>query len=592
MTAVVHCLEAWRHYLLGTKFVVVTDNVANTYFKTQKKLSPKQARWQEFLSEFEFEWVHKPGKHNEVADALSRKMVHDYVAALTLVESDFYGRIQEAAAQDSAYQKLLDQIKAGELRKYWIEDGILYAKGSRAYIPTGALRNELLKETHDSQWAGHPGVNRMMALLSRQFYWPKMEQDVERYVKTCLVCQLDKSERTKEAGLLQPLPIPERPWQSVSMDFILGFPKVGGMASILVVVDRFSKYAVFIAAPKVCTAEHAAELFFKNVIKYFGIPQDIVSDRDTRFTGRFWTALFNLMGSDLKFSTTNHPQTDGQTERINQLLEEYLRHFVTASQKNWVSLLDVAQFSYNLHKASSTGMSPFELVHGFQPTAPHVIALQRSGGACPAAYRFARTKQELYDEAKDSLAKAQRRMKKYVDKGRRDIEFQVGEKVLLKLTPQIWKKISAKQIHRGLVPRYDGPFTVVNRVGQVAYRLELPDRLKIHPTFHVSFLKKFHEDEADEQRGQKRAPPVIRFQTERKIAKILDHRTLGQSKKNRRTDYLVQWEGEAVEEAVWEKSVNLWQFEDVIAKYLDEKSACSDPTRTSNSSSGGGLLHR
>ncbi|KZV51417.1 hypothetical protein F511_20581 [Dorcoceras hygrometricum] len=334
--AVVHCLEVWRHYLLGTKFVVFTDNVANTYFKTQKKLTPKQARWQEFLSEFDFQWVHKAGKHNEVADALSRKSVQDYVAALTVIDSDFCGRIRDASLLDQVYQKLIDQVRNGEIRKYWIEDGLLFAKGSRAYVPSGPLRKELLRETHDPQWAGHPGVARMLALLSRKYYWPKMEDDVEHYVRTCLFCQLDKTERLKEAGLLQPLPIPERPWQSVSMDFILGFPKVNGLASILDVVDRFSKYAVFIGAPKVCSAELTAELFFKNVIKYFGIPQDIVSDRDTRFTGRFWTALFNMMGSELKFSTANHPQTDGQTERMNQLLEEYMRHYVTASQRNWV----------------------------------------------------------------------------------------------------------------------------------------------------------------------------------------------------------------------------------------------------------------
>ncbi|KAL0364743.1 UNVERIFIED_CONTAM: Transposon Ty3-I Gag-Pol polyprotein [Sesamum angustifolium] len=128
--------------------------------------------------------------------------------------------------------------------------------------------------------------------------------------------------------------------------------------------------------------------------------RDIVSDRDARFTGRFWTALFNMMGTELKFSTANHPQTDGQTERVNALVEDYLRHYVSASQRNWVDLLDVAQFSYNLHKSSATGMSPFELAYGQQPTTPHEISVQRTGGKCPAAYRYARSKQELLDEAR------------------------------------------------------------------------------------------------------------------------------------------------------------------------------------------------
>jgi len=189
--------------------------------------------------------------------------------------------------------------------------------------------------------------------------------------------------------LLQPLPIPERPWVSVSMDFIIGFPKVDGMNTIMVVVDRFTKYAVFVAAPTMCTAEVVVELFYRNVVKYFGVPSDIISDRDVRFMGRFWTTLFNMMGTRLKFSTANHPQIDGQTERINALLEEYLRHYVTAMQRNWLELLDSAQFCYNLQKSSATEASPFELVLGAQPQTPAEIAVQISGGKSPTAYRFA-----------------------------------------------------------------------------------------------------------------------------------------------------------------------------------------------------------
>ena len=170
-----------------------------------------------------------------------------------------------------------------------------------------------------------------MTLLSRSYYWLKMGEDVQAYVKSCLVCQLDKTEKKKMAGLLQPLPIPEKPWQSISMDFILGFPKAWECKSIFVVVDRFSKYSVFMAAPEACPAEEAANLFFSHVVKHFGLPKDIISDRDARFTGRFWVELFKLLGLELKFSTANHPQTDGQTERINGLLEEYLRHYVTAT---------------------------------------------------------------------------------------------------------------------------------------------------------------------------------------------------------------------------------------------------------------------
>ena len=313
--------------------------------------------------EFDFCWVHRPGRQNQVADALSRKAVETYVAALTSVQSDFLDRVRAQITVDATYLQLREKVKEGLVRKYWLDDGLLYAKGGRLFVPaSGSLRNELIRETHDPEWAGHPGVERMMALLSREYYWPKMEEDIELFVRTCLACQLDKTERRKQPGLLQPLPIPDRAWDSVSMDFITGFPEVKGMRSILVVVDRFPKYAVFIAAPHACTAHVAAELFVNNVVKVFGLPKDVVCDRDARFTGRFWTYLFKLLGTELKFSTANHPQTDGQTERVNALLEDYLRHYVTASQRNWLSLLDVAQFSYNIHKSSATGLSPAEFV--------------------------------------------------------------------------------------------------------------------------------------------------------------------------------------------------------------------------------------
>ncbi|KAL3524838.1 hypothetical protein ACH5RR_013210 [Cinchona calisaya] len=205
-------------------------------------------------------------------------------------------------------------------------------------------------------------MHRTLALMHNGYYWPRMRDDVETYVRTCLVCQQDKIEQSKTAGLLEPLPVPERPWESVSMDFIVGLPKFEGCQTIMVVVDRFSKYGTFIAASKDCPAEEAARLFMKHIIKYWGVPRIIVSDRDPRFTGKFWTELFELLGSELNMSTSSHPQMDGQTERANALLELYLRHYVSSTQQNWAKLLDVAQFSFNLQVNESTGKSPFEIV--------------------------------------------------------------------------------------------------------------------------------------------------------------------------------------------------------------------------------------
>ncbi|KAI5678652.1 hypothetical protein M9H77_09602 [Catharanthus roseus] len=227
MTAIIHCLRIWRHYLLGSRFVIMTDNIATSYFQTQKKLSPKQARWQDFLAEFDYSLEYKPGKANVVADALSCKVE---LASISRVDSILLKRIKE--------------------------------------------------ECHDSKWAGHPGMKRTLALLKTTYYWPQMQDEVESYVRTCLICQQDKVEQNAPSGLLDPLPIPKRPLESVSIDFITSLPKSEGFGSIIVVVDRFSKYATFIPAPTDCTAEKTARLFLKNVVKLWGVPSNIVSDRD------------------------------------------------------------------------------------------------------------------------------------------------------------------------------------------------------------------------------------------------------------------------------------------------------------------------
>ncbi|KAE8696991.1 cytochrome P450 78A7-like [Hibiscus syriacus] len=429
MTIVVHYLRTWRHYLLGSKFIVFTDNVANIYFLTQKKLSPKHARWQEFLAEFDLSFEHK-------------------------------------------------------FRK-----------------------------------AGHPGIHRTLALIVEHYYWPHMGNDVEAYVKKCLVCQQEKIEQNKLAGLLQPLPIPERPWESLSMDFIVGLPVTDGFSSIMVVIDRFSTYGTFIPASKVCPAGEATRLFLKHVVEYWGVPKTIISDWDTRFTGRFWKELFKLMGSSLNFSTSVHPQTDGQTERVNALVETYLRHYVSATQRSWPKLLDIAQFSYNLQMSEATNQSPFEIVTGQQLLTPNAIAT-RYKGPNPIAYQFTNEWQEQHELARACLHKAGKRTKKY-----------------------------------------EGLFKILKRVGTMAYRLELPPTIKAHHVFHVSFLKPYHQDKEELDRGKShRAPVGVKVSYEKKVEDIHTERAVHRVGHRRRHEYLVQWKGLPESEGSWEPSEDLWQF--------------------------------
>ena len=189
-----------------------------------------------------------------------------------------------------------------------------------------------------------------------------------------------------------------------------------------------------------CTAEETARLFLKHVVKYWGLPKFIISDCDPHFTAKFWTELFNLMGSELHFSTSFHPQTNGQTEWMNALLELYLRHFVSANQKDWAKLLDIAQFSYNLQRSEATNKSPFELATGQQPLTPHTLTIGYTGRS-PAAFKFAKGWHKQADIARSYLDKAAKKMKKWVNKKRRHTEYKVGDMVLVKLLPQQFKSI-------------------------------------------------------------------------------------------------------------------------------------------------------
>lgn len=274
------------------------------------------------------------------------------------------------------------------------------------------------------------------------------------------------------------------------------------------------------------------------------------------------------MGSDLHFSTSFHPQTDGQTERINALLELYLRHFVSANQKDWVKLLDVAQFSYNLQKSESTRHSPFELATGQQPLTPHTVVAGYTGKS-PAAYRFAKGWQEKADLARSYLDKAAKRMKKWADKKRRPVDYQVGDLVLVKLLPQQFQ--SLRKVHKGLVRRYEGPFPIVKKVGKVSYQLKLPSKLKIHPVFHASYLKPYHEDVEDPSRGvSKRAPTAMTTEFDKDVDYIIADRRIRRRGVPPYTEYLVKWKNLPESEASWEHAETLWQFEDHTKRFHDE----------------------
>ncbi|KAJ0967944.1 hypothetical protein J5N97_024861 [Dioscorea zingiberensis] len=394
--AVVQALKHWRFYLLPQEFVLYSDHQALRYFCIQRKLSDKHARWVAFLQEYTFILHHRPGSENKPADALSRVITVLHSMSTSVIGFD---RLKDEYPLCPDFGSIYSAILAGNRRAhidFLLRDGYLF-RGSTLCIPRTSLRDFLIWELHAGGLAGHFGKDKTIALVEDRFYWPSLKKDVIRVVSQCRTCQLAKA-RKQNTGLYTPLPVPHTPWSDISMDFILGLPKTSrGHDSILVVVDRFSKMAHFIPCSKTADASHVAKLIFKEVVRLHGLPQSIVSDRDVKFVSYFWKTLWKLFGTQLKFSSAFHPQTDGQTEVTNRSLGNLLRCLVGEHPGLWDSLLPTAEFAYNNFVNRTTGKSPFQIVNGLTPRQPvDLIPLPPDSRPsrlcelfCPSYYRFA-----------------------------------------------------------------------------------------------------------------------------------------------------------------------------------------------------------
>lgn len=288
-------------------------------------------------------------------------------------------------------------------------------------------------------------------------------------------------------GLLQPLPIPTQVWANISMDFIQGLPKAQGKNVILVVVDRLTKYAHFIPLSHPFTAKDVAESFIKEVVKLHGFPSTIVSDRDKIFLSNFWSELFKMAGTKLKFSSVYHPQTDGQTEVVNRCLETYLRCLTRTKPKQWTTWLGWAEFWFNTNYNSSLKLTPFKALYGRDP--PHLLRGTTIPSAVEEVNQLTQERDQILHDLKDNLTKAQVQMKAYADRSRRAVTLSVGDWVYLKLQPYRLKSL-AKKRNEKLSPRFYGPYQIKKQIGLVAFELDLPPARKIHPVFHASLLKK------------------------------------------------------------------------------------------------------
>jgi hypothetical protein len=542
LLAIVHALREWRHYLLGNKFNVITDHKSLQYLQSQDKLSARQTRWSEFLQQFDFEIKYRPGKENVVADGLSRRPDHQVNAAVETsltVGEEVMHNIKQQYQQDPVAKHILEK----DHKKYIVKDGAIFTKDSKLYIPFDeGLRSQLIRECHDTPLNGHLGDFKTLNKLNMHYYWPNMRKTVQQYITQCQSCQRNKNSNQLPIGLLQSLEVPGKRWETVTMDLITQLPKTkAGHDAIIVFVDKFSKMVHYAATTTTCTADEVAKIFFNVVVKLHGVPKSIVSDRDPRFTSRFWQGLWKLCGTQLKMSTAYHPQTDGQTERSNRTLEEILRHYVSAKQNDWDEHLTAAEIAVNSSVQASTGFTPYYLNYGDHPVFPTHVSLASIKNE--TLYELMQGLQANIERAQGNMERARERQTHYANLNRREYTFKEGEEVWLstqnlKLPTSITKKLSNK---------YTGPFKVAEVIGQAACKLKLPSAWKIHPVFHISQLKRYVPDGSTMEQ-QVIDIEVEEQQPEYEVDKIIGKRLGKQSQ----LEYLVLWKGYPESEATWE----------------------------------------
>lgn len=389
--------EEWRHWLEGAKhtFTVLTDHRNLEYLRSAKRLNHRQARWSLFFTRFNFQVTYRPGSQNTKADALSRLYEynnqtpdHEPIIPSTII----LGPIQ---------WDIMTEISEAQR----IEPPPPETPQNRTFVPQ-TLRQRVLHQVHSTPSSGHPGITATIQLLSNRFWWSSMQTDTINFIRNCITCNTNKSSRQLPAGLLQPLPIPQRPWSHIAIDFVTDLPLSQGKTTILSVIDRFSKACRFIPLPKLPTAFETAEALCENVFRFYGLPEDIVSDRGPQFTSRVWSAFCQQLGINVSLTSGYHPQSNGQVERLNQELSRFLRSYCNQNQNDWSRFLLWAEYAQNSLQKPSTGMTPFQCILGFQPP---LFPWSGEPSELPAVDAWLRRCEETWNGAHVHLLRAVRR---------------------------------------------------------------------------------------------------------------------------------------------------------------------------------------
>jgi len=388
--------------------------------------------------------------------------------------------------------------------KYLVQRDSLWYFNDRICVPKDpAIRLRLLQEHHDIPIAGHQGYLKTLNSIASQFWWPRMTRTVRSYVASCATCQRIKHSTQALPGLLQPHAIPSRPFASISMDRIVALPRslchdTLTYDSIISFTCMLTKYAIFVRARNDITSEQLAYLFIDNVMSKYGLPQVIVSDRDPLITSTFWQTLFNALGSKLNLSTAHHPQTDGQSERSHQSIEQILRAYVTPLHDDWSTWLPIAEYAYNTHVHASTHQTPFFATHGYNPVTPASL-LHRAANTPPAVSDYLDNLRDIHATISKELELAKAQQTEQANRHRRSLSFKVGDRVRLSSEHITLAQYPSSKFR----PRFLGPFPVTAIISPVSYRLQLPASMSlIHPVFHVSRLLPWTDNDDNEFPGR------------------------------------------------------------------------------------------
>lgn len=505
-------------------------------------------------------------------------------SAVITVKADDCLEYIEGYKKDTHFSKILASLleetdeELTPSRYFLGEDNLIYFEnwqGSPRLCVPANKRRDVMIDAHESiTEAAHSGYEKTYNRIAASYYWPKMSQELKEFVSTCDICQKSKPRRHAPYGKLQPIAIPERPFEVISMDFITELPESNGYDTVLVVVDKLTKYASFILTKSTAGEIETADLIFKHIVSEYGLPEQFITDRDARWTGEFWKSVCKSLGIKRNLTTAHHPQADGQTEIMNQNLEIALRAYVGNDRDDWSEYLDALKLAYNTSKHSSTKFAPAYLLRGYQPRTGLNLNAPLDADILDRGDKEAEWLEKFdanLEQAKNSLALAQTFQQKYYNEGRLNLEFEEGDLVLINPhSLELLKNIKGRG--KKLLMKYDGPFEILQKVSPLAYRLRMPESYKMHPVINIAHLEKYQK--SPEKFGERQTKHLNRLDfkdlPEFEVDKIISERTRKVNKRNRK-EYKVRFSGYGEEYDEWLTKRQLKNAPEVMEKWNKRK---------------------